>query len=55
MGFDFKMYRRECFRAIRELLCCKENEVVEYYLNKAKLTTNDRQLSQVMTEVRQIL
>lgn len=55
MSMEFKKYRRDCFKAIRELLVCEPQEVVEAYVQKAKETKNDRQLSQVMADVRDLI
>lgn len=55
MAKEFITYRRQCFTAIRELLVCEPKEVVDDFITKAKATKNERQLSQIMTEVRQYI
>lgn len=55
MSMDFKLYRRKAFIAIRQLLCCESRETVERYINKAKATTTEAELSRVLREVRDIL
>lgn len=55
MSVDFKVYRRKAFIAIRQLLCCQSDDVVKRYINKAKATTTEAELSRVLREVRDIL
>lgn len=55
MSISFKEYRRQCFVAIRELLCCKDKATVNWYIAKAKETTTEAELSRVMTAVREII
>lgn len=55
MSVSFKQYRQSAFRAIRELLCCKNRTTVMYYITKAKSTTTETELSRVLAEVREII
>lgn len=55
MSIAFKSYRRNAFTAIRQLLCCQSKEVVNAYINKAKATTTEVELSRVLREVREII
>lgn len=55
MSKVFKSYRRECFTAIRELLAHRGAEVVEQYINMAKATKTENELSRVMVAVREMI
>lgn len=55
MSRELKKYRRNCFKVIRELLVEKPQEVVDEYIQRAKNTKNDIQLSQVLADVREII
>lgn len=52
MSQGFKSYRRQAFTAIRQLLCCEEKHVVDWYIRKAKETRTEAELSRVLVEVR---
>lgn len=52
MSISFKNYRRQAFTAIRQLLCCEEKSVVDFFIAKAKQTTTEAELSRVLVEVR---
>lgn len=55
MSQTFKVYRRKAFIAIRQLLVCCPRETVNAYIEKAKKTKTENELSRVLAEVREII
>lgn len=55
MAKEFITYRRHCFRAIRDLLCCEPKETVNAFIAKAKATKTENELIRVMTDLRYYL
>lgn len=55
MGKEFILYRRQCFTAIRELLCCAPTEIKDSFITKAKATKTESELIRVMTDLRHYL
>lgn len=53
MSTNLKNYRKEAFRAIRELLAHRGAEIVDYYVGLAKATKSENELSRVMVDVRE--
>lgn len=47
-----KDYRKECLRAIRELLAHRGKMVVELYVLRAKGAKSETELSRLMVDVR---
>ena len=52
---DLGVYKKMCYTAIRELLCCYPQFVVNIMIQRAKATTTERELSRLMTEVRRMI
>lgn len=52
---SFKLYKRECMKAIEDLLVYYPDEVVESYKDKATATKTEPELITLMGTVRQLV
>lgn len=55
MSASFKEYRKIARRATRELLCCKDNKIIQAFIARINATKSENEISRILTEVREII